>query len=245
MEKRLQKILAEMGIASRRKAEEYIAEGRVLVNGRVAVLGQKADPARDHIKLDGKLLTGGAEPKVYYALHKPRHVVTALEDPEDRPTVQTFLKKVRYRVYPVGRLDFDSEGLLLVTNDGELAHGVMHPSKKIPKTYQVKIKGVLDEEKLAKLRRPMRLEDGWTAPAEVRKLKLLKENSWIEVTIHEGRKRQIRRMLHRVGHPVIRLVRRKVDGIAMGPLKAGELRELSVEEVRRIKEAVGMREEAA
>jgi 23S rRNA pseudouridine2605 synthase len=121
----------------------------------------------------------------------------------------------------------------------------MHPSKKIPKTYQVKIKGVLDEEKLAKLRRPMRLEDGWTAPAEVRKLKLLKENSWIEVTIHEGRKRQIRRMLHRVGHPVIRLVRRKVDGIAMGPLKAGELRELSAEEVRRIKEAVGMREEAA
>lgn len=240
MEKRLQKILAEMGIASRRKAEELIEEGRVTVNGRAAVLGQKADPLRDHIKLDGKLLTGRAEPKVYYALNKPRNVVTSLEDPEGRPTVKDYLKGIRFRVYPVGRLDFDSEGLLIVTNDGELAHAVLHPSLKMPKTYEVKVKGVLGEKDMEKLRRGMRLDDGRTAPAKVGGLRLLKQNSWVRITIHEGKKRQIRRMLQQVGHPVIRLVRTRVGEIELGRLKPGELRKLSADEVKKLKYQAGL-----
>lgn len=239
MEKRLQKILSEMGIASRRRAEEMIAEGRVAVNGRTAVLGQKADILRDHIKVDGKLLTGSEEPKVYYVLNKPRNVVTSLEDPRGRPTVKDYLGKIKYRVYPVGRLDFDSEGLLIVTNDGELAFGVMHPSRELPKTYRVKVRGVLREEEIEKLRKGVRLKDGLTSPARVRKLGRLEQNSWLELTIHEGRKRQVRRMLERVGHQVIRLIRTSVGDVKLGRLRPGEVRKLSNEEVKRLQYQAG------
>lgn len=235
MEKRLQKILSEIGVASRRKAEEMIEEGRVTVNGKPAVLGQKADPLTDHIKLDGKLLTGVAGPRVYYIFNKPRNVLTSLEDPQGRPTVKDYLGKVKQRVYPVGRLDFDSEGLLLFTNDGEFAHAVLHPSRKIPKTYEVKVKGVLDDSDIERLRKGVTLEDGPTAPAKVNPMKALKQNSWLKITIHEGKKRQIRRMLDRVGHPVIRLIRTKVGGMGLGPLKPGEIRKLSPDEVEKIK----------
>jgi 23S rRNA pseudouridine2605 synthase len=233
MKKRLQKILAEMGVASRRKAEELILEGRVTVNGAPATIGMKADPMVDHIKLDGRLL-GKAEPKVYLMFNKPRSVVTSLYDPEGRPTVKDYLRGVKYRVYPVGRLDFDSEGLLLLTNDGEFAHRVLHPSKKVPKTYVVKAKGIIEDADIEKLRRGVRLEDGRTAPARVRKMKKLKENSWIEITLHEGRKRQIRRMLEKVGHVVIRLKRVRIDGIELGEIKPGEFRHLSSDEVKQI-----------
>jgi 23S rRNA pseudouridine2605 synthase len=233
MKKRLQKILAEMGVASRRKAEELILEGRVTVNGTPATIGMKADPMVDHIKLDGRLL-GKAEPKVYLLFNKPKSVVTSLYDPEGRPTVKDYLRGVKYRVYPVGRLDFDSEGLLLLTNDGEFAHRVLHPSKKVPKTYVVKAKGIIEDADIEKLRRGVRLEDGRTAPARVRKMKRLKENSWIEITLHEGRKRQIRRMLEKVGHVVIRLKRVRIDGIELGELKPGEFRHLSSDEVKQI-----------
>ena len=135
MEIRLQKILAELGIASRRKSEEIIEEGRVVVNGTIAVIGQKANPEVDHIKLDGKLLTRRPGPKVYYAFNKPRNVISTLEDPQGRPTVGDFLSKIKARVYPIGRLDFDSEGLLLLTNDGDFTHTVLHPTKKTPKIY--------------------------------------------------------------------------------------------------------------
>jgi len=244
MEKRLQKILAEMGLASRRKAEELIAEGRISVNGATAVLGQKADPARDHIKLDGKLLTGTPEPKVYLAFNKPVNVVTSMEDPEGRPTVKDYLgRRVKQRVYPVGRLDFDSEGLLLLTNDGELAHAVLHPSKRMPKTYEVKVKGVLGDEEIARLEKGIRLEDGMTAPAKVRKLRKFERNSLIEMTIHEGRKRQIRRMLEQLGHPVIRLVRVRVGPVALGDMKPGELRRLSLDELKKIKYQAGLTKE--
>ncbi len=239
MEKRLQKILAEMGIASRRRAEELIEEGRVTVNGKVARLGQKAAPLRDHIKLDGKLLTRPSERKVYYMLNKPVNVLTSLSDKEERPVVKDYLKGVRERVYPVGRLDFDSEGLLLITNDGELAHAVTHPSKKIPKTYRVKVKGVLADKELSRLRKGIRLDDGLTAPAEVKPVKILKQNSWVDITIHEGRKRQIRRMLQAVGHPAARLIRTRIDGVRLGTLKAGGLRQLSNEEVKRLKYSAG------
>ncbi|MCS7164238.1 MAG: pseudouridine synthase, partial [Thermodesulfovibrio sp.] len=143
MLERLQKILSKYGIASRRQAEELIKEGRVTVNGTVAVLGQKADPTKDYIKVDGKLLIK-PEPKVYYAFYKPRKVITSLFDPQGRPTIKDFLKGIKFRVYPVGRLDFDSEGLLLLTNDGDLAYRVMHPSSQIEKTYLVKIDGLIE-----------------------------------------------------------------------------------------------------
>jgi 23S rRNA pseudouridine2605 synthase len=236
MEKRLQKILSEMGIASRRKAEELIIEGRVTVNGTPARIGMKADPDRDHIKLDGKLLTGKKEPKVYLMFYKPRNVVTSLDDPEERPTVRDYMTKMRYRVYPVGRLDFDSEGLLLITNDGDFAHAVLHPSKEVPKTYEVKIDGALKDEDIEKLRRGVSIEGGRTAPARVRKLRKLKSNSWIEITIHEGKKRQIRRMLQRVGYSVLRLKRTRIGPINLGSLKAGEMRELKLEELEAIRQ---------
>lgn len=231
MEKRLQKILSEMGIASRRKAEDMILEGRVTVNGALAELGTKADPAVDHVKVDGKLLTGSAAPRVYLAFHKPRNVMTTLDDPEGRPTVADYLKRIKGRVFPVGRLDFDSEGLLLLTSDGEFAHALTHPSHHVPKTYQVKIKGFLEDADVEKLRRGIYLDDGRTAPAEVRKLKKLKENSWIEIVLYEGRKRQIRRMLNRVGHPVSRLIRTKIGPLKLQGLGPGDLRYLDPAEV--------------
>ena len=237
---RLQKILAEMGIASRRRAEEMIAEGRLRVNGKVAVLGTKADPGRDHIKLDGKLLTGKAENKVYYMMNKPVNVMTTLEDPEGRPTVGDFMARIKMRVYPVGRLDFDSEGLLLLTNDGALTHAILHPSKKIPKTYKVKIKGLLDDKDIARLRGGMHLKDGKTAPAKVRKLRKLKENSWVEMTITEGRKRQVRRMFDHVGHSVLKLIRVKVGRVDLGPLPPGEIRSLTPDEIESLKIQTGL-----
>jgi 23S rRNA pseudouridine2605 synthase len=237
MEQRLQKILSEMGIASRRKAEELIIEGRVTVNGRTATIGMKADTAKDHIKLNGKLLIR-PEPKVYLILNKPGQVVTSLLDPEGRPTIKDFLKGVRYRIYPVGRLDYDSEGLLLLTNDGEFTHALLHPSKKIPKTYLVKVKGVPSEEQIHKLRTGIKLEDGLTAPAKIEKLRKTENNAWVEMTIHEGRKRQIRRMFDAVGHSVLKLKRVRINGIELRDLKPGEYRYLTPAEVMKIKKEV-------
>ncbi len=156
------------------KRRRLILEGRITVNGRIAELGMKADPNRDHIKVDGKLLTK-REPKVYLMFNKPRNVVTTLKDPEGRPTVKDFLKDIKYRVYPVGRLDYDSEGLLLLTNDGDFANAVMHPSKKIPKTYQVKVKGMPEQKEMDKLKKGIHLEDGLTAPAKVKGFKDYRE----------------------------------------------------------------------
>jgi 23S rRNA pseudouridine2605 synthase len=237
MEQRLQKILAQMGIVSRRKAEELILEGRVTVNGRIATIGMKADLTRDHIKVDGKLLVR-PEPKVYIIFNKPRDVVTSLYDPEGRPTVKDFLKGVKYRVFPVGRLDYDSEGLLLLTNDGDFAHAVLHPSKKIPKTYLVKLKGFLKEDEIKKLRMGIKLADGMTAPAKVKRVRKTENNSWLEITIYQGKKRQIRRMLEKIGHEVLKLRRIRIDGLEMGNLNPGAYRYLSAEEINKIKTKV-------
>jgi 23S rRNA pseudouridine2605 synthase len=237
MEKRLQKILSEIGVASRRGAEELIIEGRVTVNGRIAILGMKADPVRDHIKFDGKLISR-PEPKVYLIFNKPRNVVTSLRDPEGRPTVKDYLKNVKYRVFPVGRLDYDSEGLLLLTNDGDFAQAILHPSKKISKSYHVKVKGSLEEEDIKKLRAGVKLEDGITAPAKLQKIRSTENNIWVEITIHEGRKRQIRRMLEQIGHPVLKLKRIRINGIELGNLKPGEYRYLKPEEISKMKKEV-------
>ncbi len=237
MEERLQKILAKMGIASRRGAEEIILEGRVTVNGQTASLGMKADPSKDHIKLDGKLLSK-PEPKIYLMMNKPRNVITTLSETEERPSVRDYLKKIRYRVFPVGRLDFDSEGLLLLTNDGDFAHAILHPSKKIPKTYHVKIKGIIEDEKIEKLKKGVKLQDGMTQPAKVKKLRKAEENSWIEITIYEGKKRQVRKMLERVGHDVLKLKRVKINGIELGNLPPGEIRYLTPEETNKIKKEI-------
>ncbi len=242
MEERLQKILSGIGIASRRKAEELILEGKVTVNGKTAVIGMKADPEVDYIKVGGKLVAGPQQKgvrKIYMMFNKPTGVVTTLSDPEGRPTIKDFMKEVRQRLFPVGRLDYDSEGLLLLTNDGDFANSILHPSKEIPKTYLVKVKGVIEEDKLEKLRRGVILEDGATMPAKARRIRQSENNSWVEMTIYEGKKRQVRRMLEKVGHPVQKLKRTAIDGLKLGDLKTGELRPLTHEELRRMKKESG------
>lgn len=243
MELRLQKIIAERGITSRRKAEELIKEGRVTVNGNVASVGMKVDASKDHIKVDGRLILK-PEKKVYLVFHKPRGVVTTMDDPQGRPAVRDFLKGIRQRVFPVGRLDYDSEGMLLLTNDGDFAHAILHPSKKVPKTYLVKVKGFLEEEKLSKLRRGVRIAGRVTAPAKVKQVRRTENNSWIEILLYEGKKRQVRRMLEKLGHHVLRLKRIRINGIEMGALRPGEYRHISPYEMKKIMKELNLEEAA-
>ncbi len=231
MEERIQKIISAAGVTSRRAAEELIAEGRVRVNGQVVTeLGTKADPSKDHIKVDGKLINPH-QPLTYIMLNKPAGYVTTMSDPEGRPTVQDLLKGVKIRVYPVGRLDYNTEGLLLLTNDGDFAHLVTHPKHEFPKTYLAKIKGVLEDGAIAALEAGVFLKDGKTAPAKIKKIRKEESNSWLEITIHEGRKRQVRRMFDHMGHTVIRLKRVKTGGLTLGDLPEGRMRYLTPEEV--------------
>ncbi|HEY4485127.1 MAG TPA: pseudouridine synthase, partial [Nitrospiria bacterium] len=210
MLERLQKIISRAGITSRRKAEELMLSGAVTVNGKVArELGQKADAEKDHIKVNGKLINP-RQPKVYLMLNKPRGVVTTLSDPQGRTTVLDFLGGVRARVFPVGRLDYDSEGLLILTNDGDLAQRLIHPRFELPKTYEVKVKGALEDEELRRLAQGVSLPDGRTMPCRVRKLTKTDMNSWIEMTIREGRNRQVRRMLEKLDRFVLKLKRTRM-----------------------------------
>ncbi len=234
MEERLQKILSRAGITSRRKAEEYILAGRVAVNGRVIrELGTKADIERDHIKVDGKLVRM-PQRQVYIVLNKPRGYVTTMFDPEGRRKVTDLLRGVRERAYPVGRLDYQSEGLLLLTNDGDFANLLMSASSAIPKTYWVKVSGQLQEADLEKLRRGIRLDGVRTAPAKIHLLRAA-PSPWYEVEIIEGRQNQIRRMFARVGHVVEKLKRVKVGFLELGDLPVGEFRYLQPHEVERFR----------
>ncbi|GBE40324.1 ribosomal large subunit pseudouridine synthase B [bacterium BMS3Bbin09] len=237
MQERIQKIISQCGLASRRAAEELIQEGIVTVNGKVVSLGMKADLGRDHIKVSGKLISSPSS-RTYLIFHKPAGCITAMQDPEKRPTVQDYLKRVKVRVFPVGRLDFNSEGLLILTNDGELANAIMHPKKKIPKTYKVKINGFLVDKEKQTLENGIRLDDGMTKPAKVQIIKSLKANSWISITIHEGKNRQVRRMMDRIGHSAIKLIRTKIGCLTLGTLKPGEYRYLTDEEVGALKKEV-------
>lgn len=241
MEVRLQKLIAGTGLASRRKAEELITSGRVTINGSVVKeLGIKVDPDRDHVKVDGKHLRS-AQPYVYVILNKPKNVMSTLDDPEGRPTVKDFLRGVSVRVFPVGRLDFDSEGLMLLTNHGDLAQALLHPRYHVPKTYLIKVKGVLKDAEIGTLERGVKLEDGLTAPAKVQKISRAESNSWLEVTIHEGRKHQVKRMLEAVGHAVIKLTRVRMGPLLLGDLAAGEYRFLTDREANRLRQLVGDR----
>jgi 23S rRNA pseudouridine2605 synthase len=234
-EVRLQKILAQAGIASRRHAEQYILAGRVKVNGKVVnTLGAKADPAVDHIKVDGKLLRQQRETLIYLALHKPKSVVTTVSDPEGRETVMKFLPKVKQRVYPVGRLDYQSEGLLLLTNDGEFANRVISPRYKVPKTYLVKTTGTLTEEQEEEFRTGILLEGKRTAPAELRLIKKA-QNPWYEVVITEGRTHQIRNMFRHYGRLVEKLRRVRIGPIEIRGIRPGEHRLLTLQEIRRFR----------
>ncbi|HZC44297.1 MAG TPA: pseudouridine synthase [Acidobacteriaceae bacterium] len=242
---RLQKILASAGIASRRKAEEFILQGRVQVNGQiVSELGSKADPARDHIRVDGKLIHPADEYR-YYMLNKPKQFVTTVSDPQGRPTVMQFFSRIKLRMFPVGRLDYHSEGLLLVTNDGELANALTRAASHVPKTYLVKVSGVPDETALNALRRGVSIPLGdpesnpgyrgrearvRTAPANVRLFRA-GENPWYEITITEGRNRQLRKMFEEVGHHVEK-IRRVEYGPLVLDLAPGESRELTGQEVQ-------------
>ncbi len=234
MEERIQKILSRAGVASRRKAEEYIRDGRITVNGTVVrELGTKADIDRDHIKVDGKLVHK-ARQQVYLMLNKPAGYVTTMFDPEGRRKVTDLIHGVRERVYPVGRLDYASEGLLLLTNDGDFANLIMSASSEIPKTYSVKVSGKPKETDLEKLRNGVKLGGRLTAPAKIR---LLRDapNPWYEVTIVEGRQNQIRRMFSRAGHMVEKLKRVRVGFLELGDLPSGKFRMLAPQEVNRFR----------
>jgi len=238
---RLQKLIAGTGLASRRKSEALILAGRVTVNGKVVTeLGTKVDPGRDHVEVDGKHLSA-AQPFVYLLLHKPKHVMSTLDDPGGRTTVKDYLRGVSVRVFPVGRLDFDSEGLMLLTNNGDLAQALLHPRYHVPKTYLIKVKGVLSDEEIKKLEQGVRLEDGMTSPAMVKKIRKVEANSWLEITIREGRKHQVKRMLEAVGHPVIKLLRVRMGPLSLGSLEPGEFRFLTDREANALRELVEQR----
>ena len=229
---RLQKVLARVGIGSRRVCEDLIAEGRVTVDGEVAVLGRRVDVETALIELDGAPI--GVRPDlVHYLLNKPAGVVTTADDPQGRPTV-VGLVPAEPRVFPVGRLDVDTEGLLLLTNDGELAHRLTHPSFGVEKEYVAELEGYPSRAALRRLREGVELDDGTTAPARA----ALLEPSVVRLTVHEGRNRQVRRMCDAVGHPVVRLIRTRIGPLADRSLAPGAWRELTGNEVRSLQRAV-------
>lgn len=233
---RLQKVLAQAGIGSRRVCEIYIDEGRISVNGVIAHLGQRVDPLVDVVEFDGSQI--GVKPGlVHYLLNKPAGVVTTAQDTHGRPTVVE-LVPAEPRVFPVGRLDADTEGLLLLTNDGDLTHRLTHPSFGVEKEYLAEVRGEPSRGALRTLREGVDLEDGPTAPAAVSTL----QANLLRITIHEGRNRQVRRMCEAVGHPVVRLVRTRIGPLTDTTLKPGEWRELTQAEVRSLERAVGAAE---
>ena len=236
-QERIQKILAKAGIASRREAERMILEGRVVVNGAVIdALGFKADPARDHIKVDGKRIPH-FESRIVLLLNKPRGYLSTVKDPQGRATVMDLLTKVRGRIYPVGRLDFDAEGLLILTNDGDLAHLLSHPRFSIPRTYLAKVSGVPDDKTLNRLKKGVSLEDGQARAVSVLILRQGEKNSWVRVVVTQGRNHLVKRMFMAIGHPVLKLKRVGFGPIHLGTLPPGKVRYLTPEEIEKLKKS--------
>jgi 23S rRNA pseudouridine2605 synthase len=239
MLERLQKILSRAGVASRREAEGMITAGRVAVNGAVVTeLGSKADPDRDRITLDGRPVRL-AEERLYILLNKPAGYVTTMKDPQGRPIVTSLLKGVKERVFPVGRLDYNTEGLLLLTSDGEWANTLAHPRHEVDKEYLVRVRGAVSPEQVRRLAEGVELEEGRTAPGRVQVVRESENNTWLSVTIHEGRYRQVRRMCEAVSLSVVRLKRVRYGSLELGMLRTGEHRFLTAEEVARLRREGG------
>lgn len=237
MEERVQKILARAGYGSRRSCEELIRAGRVRINGQVATLGSKADASRDHITLDGTEILKAEAPQ-YYALHKPRGIISSVSDPVNRRTVRDLLP-VSGTLYPIGRLDEDSEGLVIMTNDGELANRLTHPKFGHEKEYKVLVARQPDEQQLEAIRHGIVLDDGYrTAPAYATMESAFGKGAWLKIILKEGRKRQIREMGDRIGLPVVRILRVRIGALKIGSLKPGEWRPLKADEVRSLKQPV-------
>ncbi len=238
-EERLQKVLARAGIASRRAAEELITKGRVKVDGRVvSELGVKVDPRRAKIELDGNRLM--AEPLVYIVLHKPRGVMCTLSDPEGRPTIAELLQPVGVRVVPVGRLDFHTSGALLCTNDGDFANALAHPRSKVKKVYVAKVQGLIQDEQLPAWQQSIEIDGRATAPAEVRRLRFEGDKTWLELTLREGRNRQVRRLGEATGALVMRLARISHAGVTAEDLRPGQWRHLTLDELVNLKRELGV-----
>ncbi len=238
---RLQKVMARAGVASRRSCEDMIASGVVKVNGKVITEpGSKVDPAKDRIMVGGEVLS--LSPRKYYILlYKPRGYVSTLSDEKGRKKVTDLLQGVAGRVYPVGRLDYDSEGLLLLTNDGDLTFALTHPSHQVSKTYLVRVAGAPEPDKLSQMSKGLSLEDGPTAPANVRLVGQREGNALLEITIKEGRSRQIRRMCEHIGYPVLRLQRIRIGSLGMESLRPGEYRHLTAAELNKLKGSAGLK----
>lgn len=235
MQIRINKYLASLGLASRRKVDNWVEENRVYINGAPAVPGSKVDPAVDEIKLNNHLIPYKETQEFeYYMLYKPRHVVSTVRDPEGRETVMSFVNS-KQRLYPVGRLDYDSEGLILLMNDGELANKLTHPRYHISKTYKVWVTGSLNKKKLERFRNGIMLSDGMTAKAEIEAEPAEREGYILTVVIYEGRKRQIRRMCSKLKLDVNRLKRVAMGGLELGDLEVGEVRELTIKEKTALK----------
>ena len=239
---RLQKIIADAGIASRREAENIIREGRVTLNGKpVTEMGVKADPEKDHVKVDGKLIRTAVKELIYLMMHKPKQVMCTVDDPEGRETILDLIRpKLKERIWPVGRLDYHSEGLLILTNDGALTLRLTHPRYKVPKMYEVKVKGVPSPEKIERLKKGVYLEDGKTQPCAIQFVRTTENNSRYTVELREGRKQQIRRMFMSVNHPVMKLKRVSYGPLTIGNLQPGETRLLTEKEVMELKQAAGL-----
>jgi len=239
-QERLQKILARAGVASRRAAEEIVLAGRVRVNGKVvSVLGATANPLEDKIELDGRRIL--AETATYIVFHKPRGIVTTMSDPEGRPTVADYTKDLPARVFPIGRLDFATSGVLLLTNDGEFSNGLLHPKKSVPKTYVVKVQGVMDDKDIDRWRKGVKLEDGTvTRPADLAVIRHEADKTWFELTISEGKNQQIRRMGEATGFRVMRLARVSFAGLTAEGLRPGMWRLVTREELQALKKEWGV-----
>ena len=237
-EERLSKLIAEAGLASRRGAEKLIDEGRVTVNGQVAnQQGLKADLSRDRVAVDGRFL-GLPQKLCYFMFHKPAGYLTTMSDPKGRPTIREYLDHLPVRVFPVGRLDMDVEGLLILTNDGALAKALMHPSSKVPKIYRVKVEGRPTEADMERLRDGSLMLDGrLVAPAEAEIIKTAEDRAWMFLTLTEGRHNQVKRMCTAIGHPVMKLKRVCYGGLELGPLRRESIRPLTAEEINNLREA--------
>jgi 23S rRNA pseudouridine2605 synthase len=239
--KRIQVILRDAGIASRRKAEEMILEGRVSVNGQiVSDMGVKADPEQDHIKVNGKLLRQPEAVKSYYLFNKPRNVVSTISDPEDRPCLGDVLKVLRKSLFPIGRLDFDAEGLMILTNDGDLAQKLSHPSNRVARTYVVKVKGVPDDKILGTIKKGMSIGEGdRIGDVEVTVTKRQKTTTWLRVTLYEGKKNELKRIFFQIRHPVRKLRRVGFGPFVLGDLPVGSWRQLTAPEMAKVHSLVG------